>query len=86
MITAKADGITFTWKEGKTGSLRTYQKERAQEIKKECEKHSLIIRKTEKKEKKVYPPLLYDDRTAEGCEQTVWIVCKGNSEYYATSL
>ena len=59
-ITAKADGITFTWKEGKTGSLRTYQKERAQEIKKECEKHSLIIRKTEKKEKKVYPPLLYD--------------------------
>ena len=31
MITAKADGITFTWKEGKTGSLRTYQKERAQE-------------------------------------------------------
>ena len=48
MITAKADGITFTWKEGKTGSLRTYQKERAQEIKKECEKHSLIIRKTEK--------------------------------------
>ena len=60
MITAKADGITFTWKEGKTGSLRTYQKERAQEIKKECEKHSLIIRKTEKKEKKVYPPLLYD--------------------------
>ena len=60
MITAKADGITFTWKEGKTGSLRTYQKERAQEKKKECEKHSLIIRKTEKKEKKVYPPLLYD--------------------------
>ena len=59
MITAKADGITFTWKEGKTGSLRIYQKERAQEIKKECEKHSLI-RKTEKKEKKVYPPLLYD--------------------------
>ena len=34
-ITAKADGITFTWKEGKTGSLRTYQKERAEEIKKE---------------------------------------------------
>ena len=59
-ITAKADGITFTWKEGKTGSLRTYQKERAEEIKKKCENHSLIIKKTEKKEKKVYPPLLYD--------------------------
>ena len=59
-ITAKADGITFTWKEGKTGSLRTYQKERAEEIKKKCENHSLIIKKTEKKEKKVYTPLLYD--------------------------
>ena len=59
-ITAKADGITFTWKEGKIGSLRTYQKERAEEIKKKCENHSLIIKKTEKKEKKVYPPLLYD--------------------------
>ncbi len=59
-ITAKTDGITFTWKEGKTGSLRTYQKERAEEIKKKCENHSLIIKKTEKKEKKVYPPLLYD--------------------------
>lgn len=59
-ITAKANGITFTWKEGKTGSLRTYQKERAEEIKKKCENHSLIIKKTEKKEKKVYPPLLYD--------------------------
>ena len=59
-ITAKADGITFTWKEGKTGSLRTYQKERAEEIKKKCENHSLISKKTEKKEKKVYPPLLYD--------------------------
>ena len=59
-ITAKADGITFTWREGKTGSLRTYQKERAEEIKKKCETHSRIIKKTEKKEKKVYPPLLYD--------------------------
>ena len=43
MITAKADGITFTWKEGKTGSLRTYQKERAEEIKKKFPKIKIII-------------------------------------------
>ena len=59
-ITLQAGNVRWTWRDGKSGSLRTFKKERAQEIKKECEKHSLIIRKTEKKEKKVYPPLLYD--------------------------
>ena len=47
-ITLQAGNVRWTWRDGKSGSLRTFKKERAQEIKKECEKHSLIIRKTER--------------------------------------
>ena len=65
MITAKADGITFTWKEGKTGSLRTYQKERAQEIQTKAGKSNLTITKVSRKPKKTYAPGLYDLTTLQ---------------------
>ncbi len=35
-ITASAGGVLFTWKDKQSGSLRTFQKERIQELEKNC--------------------------------------------------
>lgn len=59
-ITAKAEGVTFIWKDGKSGSYRSFQKERMEKILDKMQKGTLTIQKVEKKEKKAFPPLLYD--------------------------
>lgn len=59
-LTIKCEGISFQWTEKKTGSLRTYKKERIQEIQEKCSDQPLVIERIEKKEKKIMPPLLYD--------------------------
>ena len=59
-ISARADGVTFTWKDEKSGSFRSFQKERMETILDKMQKGSLTIQKVEKKEKKAFPPLLYD--------------------------
>ena len=59
-ITGKAEGVTFTWKDAKTGNTRSFQKDRLEHILDQLKKNELVITSVEKKEKKVFPPLLYD--------------------------
>ncbi|NCB93521.1 MAG: DNA topoisomerase III [Clostridia bacterium] len=59
-ISAKAEGVTFTWRDEKSGSFRSFQKEKMEELLNEMKKTPLVIDKVDKKEKKTFPPLLYD--------------------------
>ena len=59
-ITGKVEGVTFTWKDTKTGNTRSFQKDKMEHILEQLKKNELVITSVEKKEKKVYPPLLYD--------------------------
>ena len=52
--------IRFQWKDTKSGSCRTFSKERAEELKAALMNSELTIRKVDKKKKKTYAPLLYD--------------------------
>lgn len=59
-IRVHAEGITFLWKDRKSGSFRSFQKDRMQECVEKMKNHSVKITKIQKKEKKIAPPLLYD--------------------------
>lgn len=59
-IQAKAEGVIFTWKDKKTGSFRSFSRERMEDLLAEMKKSPFFVRKVEKKEKKIYAPLLYD--------------------------
>lgn len=59
-IAGKAEGVTFTWRDTKTGNTRSFQKDKMEHILDQLKKNELVITSVEKKEKKVYPPLLYD--------------------------
>lgn len=59
-ITGKVEGVTFTWKDVKTGNTRSFQKDKMEHILDQLKKNELVITSVEKKEKKVFPPLLYD--------------------------
>lgn len=52
--------IRFQWKDASSGSLRTFSKERAEEVKAALTNSYLTVTKVEKKKKKTYAPLLYD--------------------------
>lgn len=55
-----AQTIRFQWRDGRSGSCRTFSKERAEELKKTLTNGMLILTKVDKKKKKTYAPLLYD--------------------------
>ena len=59
-ITARTGQITFTWKDKKSGSTRSFQKERMEELLKRMKNSPLTVTKVDKREKKTYAPLLYD--------------------------
>ena len=59
-IQIKTDGCQFVWKDRKSGSIRSFQKERIEKILQDMKKGTLQIVTVERKEKKVFPPLLYD--------------------------
>lgn len=59
-VTAFADGVTFTWKDRKSGSYRTFSEERVAELMKKCKGQPMSLVQVEKKAKKSYAPLLYD--------------------------
>ncbi len=59
-VALSAEGVPFTWKDQKSGSSRTFSRERALEVKKRAEEDSLVITKIEKKEKRQSAPQLYD--------------------------
>ena len=86
-ITLKAGDITWTWKEPKSKSFRTFNKERAEEISDVLRNQSLEVTSVTSKEKKSFAPGLYDlNHTAERGKSEIWIFCKADSEYHAASV
>lgn len=53
-------GLTFTWNDSKSGSARTFQKERIEKVKNQVTGSHISIVKVAKKAKKTYSPALYD--------------------------
>ena len=64
-ITLKAGDITWTWKEPKSKSFRTFNKERAEEISDVLRNQSLEVTSVISKEKKSFAPGLYDLTTLQ---------------------
>lgn len=59
-LTLKAAGIHWSWQDKKSGSYRTFDKERAEKLKKELEGKALTVTSVEKVSKKQKAPGLYD--------------------------
>lgn len=55
-----AEGVTFTWRDEKSGSFRTFNRGRIAEIEKKIAGKKLTIVKADAKQKKKQAPLLYD--------------------------
>lgn len=55
-----ADGICFTWQDGKSGSTRSFDPERIRRISEEIRGEQLMLDSVEKKSRKTYAPGLYD--------------------------
>src|SRR5699024_7818327 len=55
-----AGGIRFSWQDGKSGSRRSFSKERIEDLKAKTGNGSLEITEIEKSGKKTYAPGLYD--------------------------
>lgn len=64
-ITLQAGNVQWTWKDGKTGSTRTFYREKAEEILEKAGHSVLEISSVEKKPKKTYAPGLYDLTTLQ---------------------
>ena len=59
-LTLKAAGIRWSWQDKKSGSYRTFDKERTEKLKKELEGKALTVISVEKVSKKQNAPGLYD--------------------------
>ena len=64
-VTLLAGGIQWTWKDEKSGSYRTFQKERAEEIQKKISNTALELVSVTRKPKKTMAPGLYDLTTLQ---------------------
>ena len=64
-VTVQAGGIQWTWKDTRSGSYRTFQKERAEDIYKNVSDSTLEIVSVVKKPKRTYAPKLYDLTTLQ---------------------
>lgn len=59
-ITLLSQGVQFTWKDGKSGSFRTFSKDKVQQIIEQSKGKKCHMAKIEAKQKKTFAPLLYD--------------------------
>lgn len=59
-ISILAGGVSYLWKDGKTGESRIFSKERSQEVQNRIKDKEFRLTKIERKDKKTYAPLLYD--------------------------
>ena len=64
-LSVKAGDVIWTWKEPKSKSFRTFNKERVEEISAAVRNHTLEISSVTSKEKKTYAPGLYDLTTLQ---------------------
>lgn len=59
-LTALAGGVTFTWKDSTSGSLRTFDAERMKKLEEKLAGGTLVLKTVSRKEKIQSAPLLYD--------------------------
>ena len=59
-LTTVSHGMTWNWQEGKSGSNRSFDKERIQSIAEKAEKDEMLITDVQRSIKKSYSPGLYD--------------------------
>ena len=59
-LTTVSHGMTWNWQEGKSGSIRSFDKERIQSIAEKAEKDEMLITDVQRSVKKSYSPGLYD--------------------------
>ena len=59
-VSLHAGGIQWTWRDQKSGSYRTFKKDRAEETVRSCESGMLRITSVTRKPKKSFSPGLYD--------------------------
>ena len=64
-VTLQAEGVQWIWKDAKSGSTRTFHKEKAEEIRDKAGHSSLEITSVTRKPKKVPAPGLYDLTTLQ---------------------
>lgn len=55
-----AKGITLVWKDEKSGSTRTFDQNRIQQLKKQLTEEEAVVQEVKTVKKKTYAPLLYD--------------------------
>jgi len=59
-LKAVSHGLTFTWKEHKSGSSQSFDRERIEKIRKAADGAPLLVQRVSKKPKKTYAPALYN--------------------------
>ena len=59
-ITVTGNGLTLTWQDEKSGSHRSFDKEKIQKIREQISKGNIVVKEIKKTPKKTYAPLLYD--------------------------
>lgn len=59
-LTVTVNGVTWTWTDKKSGSSRSFQKERIEKLKKELPNSKMMVTQVHKTTKKTYAPGLYD--------------------------
>lgn len=64
-ITVNAGGVLWTWKDKKSGSFRTFSREKAEETKAKTETGALVVTSVTKKPRKTQAPGLYDLTTLQ---------------------
>ena len=64
-LKAAAEGVTFSWNEEKSGSGRTFEKEKAEKFYTVCKGQKLEVTETSRKMKKSHAPALYDLTTLQ---------------------
>lgn len=64
-LKASADGMLFTWIDEKSGSRRTFDREKIEAIRRQASKEKLQITEVKKKAKKSFSPSLYDLTTLQ---------------------
>ena len=64
-VAVQADNVQWTWKDPKSGSFRTFHKEKAENIRNKVQNSTLEITSVTKKPRKSYAPELYDLTTLQ---------------------
>ncbi len=64
-LKAVCGGVTFTWTEEKGGSQRTFDREKAAQLEKQCAGEAMHITEVVRKTKKSFAPALYDLTTLQ---------------------